>query len=411
MCVVLEGYFSYVRGLSHHAGKFTSTWSDEMNFAAGTGFELRPYQQRIIKKVTDMFKGEYVKNDQKQVYNSVVIESPTGSGKTCMMLLTAREMQKSIPGLYVCWFAMRRNLLRQAAEENTRRGVGVDIQFFSMFGKEFEDVLRAKAEGRKILVVLDEYQHDSCNTMANIHNVIQPDFVLGGTATPYRTDSASLSYQAIVKDAGIHTLITEGFLSQYDHYCIEDWKPETVARHYLADRSKWGKSLFYFVNTNLCQEFHAILQANGVESEVVTANSDDEAQIARFESGEIDVLINCMKLTEGFDCPALRTVWVRDSVKGPTVQMGGRVLRKFGNLPVKQIVQSVATRVPFTRVAKPRYQTLFKDGKWSSLTINPKMEQISIMSRVACASAITEMPQFITKNKRKKSRIFGAPLD
>jgi hypothetical protein len=33
------------------------------------------------------------------------------------------------------------------------------------------------------------------------------------------------------------------------------------------------------------------------------------------------------------------------------------------------------------------------------------------MSRVACASAITEMPMFITKNKRKKSRIFGAPLD
>ena len=380
-----------------------------MNFAAGTGFELRPYQQRMIEKVTNMFCGDHVARDgRKQAYASVVIESPTGSGKTCMMLLTVRELQRRDPELFVCWFAMRRNLLRQAAAENFNRGVGASIGFFSIFEKVSADILEAKAAGRKILMVVDEYQHDSCNTMANLHNVIRPDFVLGATATPYRSDNATLTYQAIVKDAGIHTLITEGFLSQYDQFCIEDWKPETVAKHYLADRAKWGKSLFYFLNTAMCLDFKRILADSGVECEVVTADTDDEAQIARFENGEVDVLVNCMKLIEGFDCPSLKTVWVRDSVKGPTVQMGGRVLRKFGGA-VKNIVQSVETKTPFTKIAKPRYQHLFKDGRWDSLTINPKMEDISMMSRLACAQAVTEMPAFIVNklSKRRQSAVLG----
>lgn len=392
--------------------RLTTTGDNSMNFAAGTGFELRPYQQRIIQKVTNMFKGDHVVNGEKRAYNSVVIESPTGSGKTCMMLLSARELQKSVDGLFIGWYAMRRNLLRQAARENVEKCVGADISFHSMFEKEPEEILRAKAEGRKILLVLDEYQHDSCNTMANLHNVIQPDFILGGTATPYRTDNASLTYQAIVKDAGIHTLITEGYLSKYDHFSIENWSPETVARHYLSDRAKWGKSLFYFMNTDLCAQFQGILRASGVDSELVTGKTDDEAQIERFERGEVDVLINCMKLIEGFDCPSLQTVWVRDSVKSPTVQMGGRVLRKFGALPVKQIVQSVETKTPFTRVAMSRYQHLFKDGAWSSLTINPLLEKIAVSTQVACATAVTEMPSYILKKRgRQRAAVVNMSAD
>ena len=57
-----------------------------------------------------------------------------------------------------------------------------------------------------------------------------------------------------------------------------------------------------------------------------------------------------MVLTEGFDDPSLRTVWVRPSGKGPTIQMAGRVLRKFGDT-VKQVVQCRQTRHPFVKTA------------------------------------------------------------
>ena len=85
--------------------------------------EPRSYQLRITKKVIYMFKGKYVNRagQLERAARSVLIESPTGSGKTIVGLMLARWIQQNW-GYRVGWVAMRRNLLAQAAEENHRRG-------------------------------------------------------------------------------------------------------------------------------------------------------------------------------------------------------------------------------------------------------------------------------------------------
>ncbi len=101
-------------------------------------FEKRPYQDRIVKKTVDMFMGRYVKpNGETQIHSrSVMIESPTGSGKTVMALKALSELQKEVPDLEVGWVAMRRNLLHQAARENVDKGFNIrNIHFTSMFDK------------------------------------------------------------------------------------------------------------------------------------------------------------------------------------------------------------------------------------------------------------------------------------
>ncbi len=372
---------------------------------AKTKVEPRPYQKRIVGKMIDMYGGRWKALDGKTepAARSVMIESPTGSGKTVMGLLGCKALQDERPGLTIGWVAMRRNLLAQAARENREKGIEVDnIEFISMFDKSPDRLLAAKRDGRKVLLVCDEAQHDAASSMAHLHNIIEPDYILGMTATPFRTDRMKLCFDKVIKDAGIHQLIQDGYLSRFDHYSIPRWDPQTVADHYCAEPERWGKSIFYFVNLQSCFELHEIFRRRGVVSDVVTGDSDWEEQLERFRDGKTPCLINCMKLTEGFDEPSLHTAWVRDSGKGCTMQMGGRAFRKHPDLPVKNIVQSKNTRWPFIRTAMPRMQYLWQNDEWESLQVNPKINQINQNARIAIATTEVTMPNFVLKRQSNK---------
>lgn len=376
----------------------------------GCAIQPRPYQRRIVTKVLDMYAGRYERGDGQveKAAKSVMIESPTGSGKTVMGLLAAKAMQASQPNLVVMWVAMRRNLLVQARLENTQKGINVhNIHFVSMFDDHPDEIVAAREAGKKILMVIDEAQHDAATSMAHLHNLVEPDWILGLTATPFRTDRMKLCFEKVIKDAGIHALIQDGYLSKFDHYSIPDWKVQTVADRYCADQKRWGKSIFYFVNVEQCFALHEELKKRGVFSEVVTGSSDREDQLRRFREGQYNCLINCMILTEGFDEPSLQTAWVRDSGKGCTMQMGGRAFRLHPDLPVKQIVQSKNTYWPFMKTAMPRLQYVWQNDSWLSLQVNPQLDEINIAARKAIATTIVQLPKMLVDKKSNPRRRSG----
>jgi len=377
---------------------------DEINLAS-CNIEPRPYQQRIVAKVVAMLLGKYRNGtgELEEALRSVLIESPTGSGKTCCGLWVAKTLQEYIPDLVVGWVAMRRNLLVQSSAENQKLGMNVDnIHFVSMFEKEPKELLKARADGKKILLVSDEAQHDGAGSMASLYNKIRPDFILGLTATGFRADQIKLVFDSIVRDAGIHSLIQDGYLSEFDYYAVDNWSPEFLARLFMDHRERWGKSIFFQKSLSECHALAALLAARGVGVEVVTGSSDRDHQLARFRRGDVEVLINCMVLTEGFDDPTLQTVFVRPSSRGPTIQMAGRALRKHAAVPVKNIVQGVAAKHTFTKTAKARQQYLMKNGEWLSLKINPKLDLCSNNSRCLMAQTPILLPEFFTKKRRRR---------
>ena len=272
-------------------------------WVASTTVEPRPYQLRIVSKAIRMFEGTHRNRAGAldPAAHSVLVESPTGSGKTVMGLAISRYLQETHK-LSIGWVSMRRNLLAQASEENRRWGFGVALRLISMFDRSppYVDVL-----------VVDEAQHDAAMTMASLHATIRPKKVLGLTATPFRTDRIKLCFDQVIKDAGIHQLIQDGYLSRYHHYTISDYTPEAVAQHLAADPERWGKSLVFFHRRQQCEECRERLSLNGIRSEVVTGQTNREQQIADFADGRVPVLINMLILSEGFDCPSLKTVFCR----------------------------------------------------------------------------------------------------
>jgi superfamily II DNA or RNA helicase len=354
---------------------------------AGMDVHPRPYQQRIVGKAVDLFTDKGLR--------SILIDSPTGSGKTIMGLLIARALQQRL-GTRVGWVAMRRYLLAQAKAENESRQIGVEAAFLSMFDRD-------PPTGLDLLIV-DEAQHDAATSMAHLHEVIQPRFILGLSATPFRADRVKLCFDTVIKDAGIQTLIQDGYLSAYHHYTIPRHTPEDVVAFFVRERARWGKTLLYFHTLEQCGRANALLKAKGVRSDIVTGSSNRDAQLEAFRAGRLEVLTNCMMLSEGFDCPELKTVFCRPSCKGVTVQMAGRVLRKHPSLPFKQIVQCSQTRWPFLRTASAALQFTWVDGQWRSLQANPFINQVNGRALQALAQLPVTMPLYVLQRTSRSPR-------
>lgn len=341
--------------------------------------ESRSYQDRIVAKTLAHFASGKLR--------SVLIDSPTGSGKTIMGFRVAKALHEQ--GLRIGWVAMRRYLLAQAAAANERMGFNVPCEFISMFDRE-------PPTGLDVLIV-DEAQHDAASSMAHLHNLIRPRFILGLSATPYRSDGVKLCFDAIIRDAGIHQLIQDGYLSPFEHYTIADYSPAHVVECYARDPRRWGKTIIYFHKLSECDEAKRRLTDRGIAADVVHGGSDRESQFEAFGTGELSVLVNCLMLGEGFDCPDLETVFCRPSGRAVTIQACGRVLRKCPEVPLKRIVQCQGTRWPFIRTATPTVQYRQMESEWRSLTVNPQVTELGQKMIHLIAHTNQELPAFLTR--------------
>jgi hypothetical protein len=224
--------------------------------------------------------------------------------------------------------------------------------------------------------------------MANLHSQILPKWTLGLSATPYRTDRIKLCFDHVIRDAGIAALIADGYLSQYHHYTIPQHTPEFIAKLLISEAQQWGKSLVFFHRRSECDHLQSLLRAAGVRSDVVTASSDRERQLD--------------------DCPDLKTVFCRPSGKGCTIQMAGRVLRTSHRVPFKQVVQCRHTRHPMLRTAMPAEQYLWTDHGWRSISVNRRLDQMTMLARRRVAQAEVRLPNLVAMHRNRNSRAWYA---
>jgi len=369
------------------AGGACATNSLVEDLAVSVAIEPRAYQARVVERVVEMFTGPHtVGRHQLPEARSVLVESPTGSGKTVMALLVARWAQETL-GMRVVWTAMRRNLLAQVRRENEARGFGVRLETVSMFEKN---------PPRGDLLIVDEAQHDATRSMATLHAAVGARKVLGLSATPFRADQMGLCFERTVREAGIRQLVLDGHLSPFAHYTIPHWSPEAVAETILREPVRWGRSLVFFRTLAECHRCGDLLAAGGLACEVVSGSSDREDQIERFEAGEFPVILSVAVLAEGFDCPALQSVFCRPGSRGPTVQMAGRVLRRFPGIACKNVIQCGDTRHPFTATAQPAVQHIWKPRGWRSIGLNTRVEDAT--------AAMLELLVAMSRNPGRRRR-------
>lgn len=330
-----------------------------MNFK----YEEREYQTRLVNGTVGYFTNIDPKYNRE--LSRVLLLSPCGSGKTVTSFRIIDELYQ-LGYRKVAFIAHRNKLLDQADEHLIKMNImekcpELKFRTLSIFEKDFQDMVDCD------LVIFDEAHHSVCDSGIYLVEHLQPKKILGLTATNWRTDRIKLVFEKICTDYGINSLIEMGYLAKFDHYLIDDWSPETVVNTYLNDIEKFGKTIMYFHTEEESERAVALLKSAGVSVGSIYSHhrrKERENVYSNFEEGSIKVICNVLLLTEGADLPDLQTVFVKPSIKGLTIQMGGRALRLAPNKTFANIVQMKGKGHSFLRIAHARNSYVNRDGKW-----------------------------------------------
>jgi superfamily II DNA or RNA helicase len=114
---------------------------------------------------------------------------------------------------------------------------------------------------------------------------------------------------------------------------VDSLAPEVVAKAY-AEHASDRAGLVFTPNVESAYVFAQAFVEEGISAEVVHGALPTEERrliIKRLESGDTQVLVNCMVLTEGFDSPVVSCVVIARPTKSSPLyqQMVGRALRLY----------------------------------------------------------------------------------
>jgi superfamily II DNA or RNA helicase len=168
----------------------------------------------------------------------------------------------------------------------------------------------------------------------------------------------------------------------------------------LREPTRWGKTVVFLPTVLDCHLFALGLIVGGHHCEVVTADTDREAQLDAFDAGQFSVVANVAILGEGFDCPDLQTVFVRDASRLPTIQMAGRGFRCHPGKTHCNIVQSRNAAWQFTRTARPQGSHVWRDDRWLCLGTSDVVDRTARYTAQRLAAMKPQLPSVLNARSR-----------
>ena len=208
------------------------------------------------------------------------------------------------------------------------------------------------------LLVIDECHHCRAETYRQIIEAYPDAVLLGLTATPCRGDGRGLGgiFETMIECPQVAELIAQKYLVPTK--CFAPTKPDLLGvriqrgdyvEAQLAERmdrpkligdvvTHWHKygerrrTVAFAVNVQHSIHLRDEFLKAGVRAEHVdgsTPKAERDATLQRLAAGEIELVTNCMVLTEGWDCPEVSCVILARPTRhmGLFRQMIGRVLR------------------------------------------------------------------------------------
>lgn len=307
-----------------------------MNAPASTRalIEDRAYQQRAQNDARAQFATGK---------RAVLLVSPTGSGKTTIAAeITVASEAK---GNKIVALAHRRELIQQMVARFRSFGLNVGAEGLNKLAPvqvTSPHVILARGEMPEAnLVIVDEAHHYVSEQWGRIPQTYLRvgAKLIGLSATPERGDGIGLGnlFDGLVVVAQISELTELGYLvpCPKDRIFLPKGDVRALAIEPVDAYRKFapGSAAVVFApHVKAAYDYAAGFEMHGIRCGVIHGELEDEerdATLARFASGEINVLSNVMVLTEGWDCPRAATCILARRIGSPSLylQKVGRVLR------------------------------------------------------------------------------------
>lgn len=355
--------------------------------------QLYDYQRmmlRRIEKELDEPSGRvlhFSKTERVRLGKSVLVQMPTGTGKTFVMAAVIRSVK--VDGS-VWVIAHRRELVDQMKETLSRFGIAYkESKGKEDWGKTKVRVMSVQWLARNIgwvkekahpgLLVIDEAHHAIATTYQNLWSVFPEALKIGFTATPCRLKATSFSklFDALLTSWSIRRFIEIGRLSLYDYVVInkdsEDQRmidslekrdasgdysttemdhklnvdPAIIRLYQSVNKFAHGKKgIVYAISIKHARHIAGYYTRQGLKAVALDSKTPaaQRAQVVEdFKHGRIDCLVNVNLFDEGFDCPDVEYI----QLARPTLslskylQMVGRGLRVHPNKTMCVLIDNV----------------------------------------------------------------------
>jgi len=326
--------------------------------------KLRDYEEEWLSRI----------NGSKS--KRILVVGPTGSGKTVVAAAMIVDALKK--GSRVLFIAHRIELIRQAKARLL--DVGVPLSAIGLIVDREDESPGASVQIASVqtlarrrcppadLILIDEAHHASSPSYKNIIEGYPGATVVGLTATPYRLDGVSLGevLDEIVESAKPSVLIEHGWLSLPRVWtvprhlrpslsgvsvCRSDFRMDdleeqvnkkalvgSIADHWFG-LAGGRPTVCYSVNVSHGEAILQSLMSRGIRAQLITGHTKPDKRdtyLRQLSCGQLQIVVNCMVLTEGWDCPAARCAIVARPTLSQTLwfQMCGRVMRPGKTVPM-----------------------------------------------------------------------------
>ena len=335
-------------------------------------FEIEPYpfQRQILERV---------QVERRKGHPHNLIAAATGTGKTIIAALDYRHLRTELKRARLLFVAHRSEILQQS--QATFRRVLSDREFGELWvdGQRPGDWENVFASIQSIsareatsldpeqfdVVIVDEFHHAAAASYVALLDHLRPQYLLGLTATPERTDG-----QDILRWFGDHDSIElrlwdaleQGLLSPFHYFGIHDatdlsgvtwsrgrgydvaeltniytgddvWASKIIAavQDKIGDATRM-RALGFCVSIKHAQFMADRFNRVGIGAKDLTANTsaaDRSQALADLRDGKVQILFTVDLFNEGVDIPAIDVVIMLRPTQSATIflQQLGRGLR------------------------------------------------------------------------------------
>lgn len=354
--------------------EYERVWKAKMNF------EREIAQRRILAEQLEikpnLMQLEALQSIQKQRSegnNKALLISATGTGKTYLSAFDAR-VYKSKKFLFI----VHRLNIAKAAMRTFQSLLGIEIKMGLYSGNTQElskdyifstvQTISKKEHLEKFdpdhfdYIVIDETHRAGAESYKKIMEYFKPDFLLGMTATPERTDGADIfklfNYN-IAYEIRLHRALAEGMLASFHYYGITDLSVDDQEINELSDFNlltaderinrileainRYGcddgeiRGLVFCSRTEIARELSKEFNKRGYKTVALDGSTpEDDRQRAidllesENKSEKLDYIFTVDIFNEGIDIPRVNQIIMLRPTQSAIVfvQQLGRGLRK-----------------------------------------------------------------------------------
>ena len=327
----------------HHFGYFNGTRE----------FRLYDHQVNILSKINE--------DRRKGIHTSLVV-SPTGSGKSQIAIEDIRALKES-GKIHTVLVMVPTKAIREDWQKRLQPLMDEMDITIDLYNRSY---LRRSELPQDYFdyILFDEAQHAQAANCARTLQYFTPDYLLGLTATPERLDQKKLEdifgtfrtqltlREAIEKDV-VSNIRCYRLLSNIDlsmvRYNGKDYNGadlertlvvesrnilivETLKKYFFPRENFFKQGILFCVNVTHARKLEKLMREAGFKADAVYgANRHNEESFEKYRNKEIQFLITCQLISEGWDSPQTEIVVMARPTLSKVLytQQIGRGVRKY----------------------------------------------------------------------------------